>query len=293
MKNRYLLPLFAMATLAPAAVHAAETTDTASYTVETEVKLMSDQRNRGISDSLNRPSAQLGVQFAHESGLIALAQVSTINKMEYTNSDGAHLLLAAGWRTGDPEGWHFGLGLASERFPGARFDAPHAFDPDTGMPANVRTTSYTSSYAVGEIGWGALEARILNVISRNYRGASTGGVCGQMLALAADPTKALACYARGDQTSRGSWLVDLDYKIPLSGITDLKLHAGTQKIRHFKEANYSDYAIGLLHRRWGYEWSADYIVPKTRTQELFQVIDGDRLRSVDTKRLVVSVARKF
>ncbi|MDP9900851.1 TorF family putative porin [Variovorax ginsengisoli] len=271
----------------------AQADETASYSVETEVKLLTDQRTRGLSDSLNRPGVQLAVQFAHESGLIALAQLSTISSKVYTGSEGYNVLLATGWRFGDPDGWHYGVGLASEFFPGAKFDSPYGFDVSTGTPTDVRTTKYNTSYGVLELGWGALDARFLNVLSKNYRGAGTGGVCGQMLAVSADPTKALECYARGDHDARGSWLADLDYRIPLDGKTTLKLHAGIQRIRNFKEANASDYSIGVLHKRWGFDWTAEYVMPKTRTRELFQVVDGTKVREVDGNRLVLAVARKF
>lgn len=291
--NRPLLSLAAAGALLGCIAAPAQAEETASYAIETEIKLLSDQRTRSISDSLNKPAMQLGVQFAHESGVIALAQFSTVSKKAFTGSAGYDLLLATGYRFGDPDGWHFGAGLATELFPGAKFDAPHAIDMNAGAPTNFRTTKYNTSYAVLEVGWGNLEARVLNVISKNYRGASTGGVCGQMLAISADPTKALECYARGDHNSRGSWLFDLDYKIPLNDKTTLKLRAGTQRIKNFKEANYSDYSIGLLHKQWGFEWGAEYMVPKTKVRELFQVVDGNKIRSADSNRLVLSVSRKF
>ncbi|GKS93469.1 TorF family putative porin [Acidovorax sp. SUPP2825] len=293
MKKRPLVFLVSTGALLGGIAIPAQADETASYAVETEVKLLSDQRTRGLSDSLNRPGAQLAVQFAHESGVIALAQLSTISNKVYTGSDGYNVLLATGWRFGDPDGWHYGVGVASELFPGAKFDAPYGFDASTGTPTDFRTTKYNSTYAVLELGWGALDARILTVLSKNYRGASTSGVCGQMLALSADPTKALDCYARGDHDSRGSWLADLDYKIPLDDKTTLKLHAGIQRIKNFKEANASDYSIGVLHKRWGFDWSAEYVMPKTRTRELFQVVDGDKIRAVDGNRLVLAVSRKF
>lgn len=266
---------------------------TATFAVDTEVKLVTDQRNRGISDSLNGPGAQLSVQMAHESGIIGLVQLSTVSKKSYTNADGYNLLLGTGYRFGDPDGWHFGVGLATEFFPGAKFSAPHGLDLEAGVPTDFKTTRYDTSYAVLEIGWGALEGRILNVLSRTYRGADTGGVCGQILAVSVDPTKAIECYARGDRNSRGSWLFDLGYKIPLGAATTLNLHAGAQKIRHFKEADFSDYAIGITHARWGFKWSAEWLTTRTKARELFLVLDGDRLRAQDNNRLVLSVARKF
>ena len=267
--------------------------ETASFAIDTEVKLSSDQRTRGISDSLNRPGLKLSVQAAHESGLIGLVELSSVSKKQFLDGDGVGVTLAGGYRFGDPEAWHFGAGIATELFPGAKFEAPHGFDMATGTPTDFRTTRYDSAFAVAEIGYGALEGRVLNVISKTYRGADTGGVCGTMLALMPDPTQALDCYARGDHGSRGSWLFDLDYKYGLTPTTTLNLHAGYQKIANFKEANFSDYRIGVTHKRWGFEWNADLVTTNTRVRELYLAQDGDALRATDGNKFVVSVSRRF
>nr|WP_244664028.1 FGGY-family carbohydrate kinase [Xanthomonas phaseoli] len=43
------------------------------------------------------------------------------------------------------------------------------------------------------------------VVSKTYRGADTGGVCGQILRFSIDPTAALQCYARGEQDPHAWW----------------------------------------------------------------------------------------
>ena len=267
--------------------------ETASYAVDTEVKVTSDQRTRGISDSLNRPGMKLSIQAAHESGLIGLVEFSSVSKKQFLDGAGLGMTVAGGYRFGDPDGWHFGAGLATELFPGAKFEAPHGFDMTTGAPTDFQSTRYDSTFAVAEIGYGALEGRILNVISKTYRGADTGGVCGTMLALMPDPTQALDCYARGDHGSRGSWLLDLDYKVSLTPATTLNLHGGYQKIANFKEANFSDYRIGVTHKRWGFEWNADWVTTNTRVRELYLAQDGDKLRVTDGDKFTVSVSRRF
>jgi hypothetical protein len=267
--------------------------ETASFAIDTEVKVTSDQRTRGISDSLNKPGLKLSVQAAHETGLIGLVEFSSVSKKQFLDGDGLGVLLAGGYRFGDPEGWHFGAGIATELFPGAKFEAPHGFDFNTFTPTDVQTTKYDSTFAVAEISYGALEGRILNVISKTYRGADTGGVCGTMLLLMADPTQGLECYARGDHNSRGSWLFDLDYKFNLTPTTTLNLHGGYQKIANFKEANFSDFRVGVTHKRWGFDWSADWVTTNTRVKELYLAQDGDKLRATDDNKFFVSVSRHF
>ena len=292
MASNRLLSFAAGLVLAGAAAQALSA-ETASHSIDTEVKLSSDQRTRGISDSLNRPGLKLSVQAAHESGVIGLVEFSSVSKKQFLDGAGLGMTLAGGYRFGDPEGWHFGAGLATELFPGAKFEAPHGFDMSTGTPTDMQTTKYDSAFAVAEIGYGALEGRILNVISKTYRGADTGGVCGTMLLLMADPTQALDCYARGDHNSRGSWLFDLDYKFNLDPATTLNLHGGYQKIANFKEANFSDFLIGITHKHWGFDWNADWVTTNTRVKELYLVQDGDTLRATDGNKFFVSVSRRF
>ena len=283
----------AIATLLAGASVSSMAQEMASYAASTEVKVSSDQRSRGISDSFNRPGLKLSVQAAHESGLVGLAEIATVSKKQFLGGEGVGITLAGGYRFGDPDGWHYGVGLAAELFPGAKFDAPHGFDMSTGTPTDWRSSKYDSAFVLGEIGYGALEGRVMNVISKNYRGANTGGVCGTMLSLMADPTAALNCYGRGDHNSRGSWLFDLGYKIELDPNTTLNLHGGYQKVANFKEANFADYSIGISHRRWGFTWSADWVMTQTKVRELYLATNGTKTRATDGNRLVVSVARSF
>jgi hypothetical protein len=288
-----LVPTALAAALAAAAALPARAQETASYAVTTDVKLTTDQRSRGVSDSFNRPGAKVSVQVAHESGLVALAEFATVSRKQFLDGAGLGVTLAGGYRFGDPEGWHYGLGLATELFPGAQFQAPHGFNMETGEPGDWRSTRYNSAFAVAEIGYGNLEARVMNVISKTYRGANTGGVCGTMLSLMADPTPALECYARGDRNSRGSWLFDVGYKHPLNPTTTLNLHAGYQRIANFKEANFSDYSVGITHKRWGFNWTAEWMATRTRVRALYVAMDGTRMRATDNNRVVLSVSRSF
>ncbi|HTH10728.1 MAG TPA: hypothetical protein VMA55_14270, partial [Acidovorax sp.] len=64
-----LVPAALAAALAATTTLPAHAQETASYAVTTDVKLTTDQRSRGVSDSFNRPGAKVSVQVAHESGL--------------------------------------------------------------------------------------------------------------------------------------------------------------------------------------------------------------------------------
>jgi len=294
MRRMSTLALAAMPVLATLShqSYAAEH-DVATYQLDTEVKLLTDERTRGISDSLMQPALKLSLQFAHESGFIAVADVVNVSKKQFLNGQGMDVTLGAGYRFGNPEAWHFGAGMAAELFPGAKFDAPHGFDMTTFTPTDVRSTSYNSHFAVLEIGYGNIEGRILDVLSKTYRGADTGGVCGAMLQFSADPTAALDCYARGDHDSRGSLLVDIDYRIAVAPATTLTLHAGRQRVANFSEANFNDYRISLTRKQWGFEWNADWVMTRGKVRELYLAQDGNTVRATDNDKLVLSVSRRF
>ncbi len=269
--------------------------DIASYSLDTRVTVLNDERTRGVSDSLMKPAVKLGVEFAHQSGFVAVADIVNVSTKSFMNGNGTDITVGAGYRWGNPDAWHFGLGLAAEIFPGAKFNAPHGFDMNTFTPTDFRDTSYNSRFAVIEIGWGNLQGRILDVVSRTYRGADTGGVCGQLLQFEqfTDPTPALECYARGDHDSRGTLLYDLDYTIGIAPATKLVLHAGRQKVANFREADFDDYRIGITHKHWGFDWNADYVTTHNKVRDMYLVQDGDTARATDNSKLVLSVSRRF
>ena len=265
----------------------------ASVAWDVEWRALNDLRSRGVSDSLMRPAVKLTVQAVHESGVIGQLEVNTASKKQFLDGRGLGVVGALGYRFGDPEGWHFGLGVAVERFPGARFDAPHGIDLESFTPLDVKRSTYGSDFLLLEAGFGALEARLLSVVSPTYRGANTGGVCGQILLVSSDQTAGLSCYARGDHGSRGTMLADLNYRLELDPRTTLNLHVGLQKVKNFREADTTDYAVGVTHRRWGLAFTGEWVGVNTRVREVYLVPDGARLRAVDNNRLVVSVGRRF
>lgn len=286
------VPLLAAGLLTLATtVHADE--ETASYVFEPSVKITTDVRNRAISDSLAQPGVRLNLHVAHEGGIAGFVELASVSEKQFLGGSGYSAVIGVGWRTGDPDGWHFGLGAAAELFPGASYEAPNSFDLETFTPGDARRTKYDSGFAVLEAGYGALEFRALNIMSDTYRGINTGGVCGTLLVLNPDPMVGINCYGRGDQNSRGSWLFDVDYKIPLNPQTALNLHAGFQRVKNFEEANMDDYSIGISHKHWGFEFNADWLIAQTKARELYLVQDGSQLIATDNNKLVLTVSRKF
>jgi hypothetical protein len=304
MQSKSKLSIIASLTLiSTAQLVDAQEREFATYEVDVSATWVNDVRTRGISDSLLKPGLRLYTEIAHESGLVGMGELVKVSNEQFPHGKGLGLTLGAGYRFGDPDAWHFGVGVASEIFPGANFTAPHGIVMTATpigvlpVPVDESKTSLNSNFLVLEVSYGALEGRILNVVSSTYRGADTGGVCGAMLnynySSGLDVTSALECYERGDKDSRGSLLYDLDYAIDLTPATRLRLHAGYQDVANFPEADFADYGIGLTRKQWGFEWAIDYMTTSTEARELYLVYDDGEWRETDNDKLVLSVKRDF
>jgi hypothetical protein len=274
----------------------------ATYQLDVEAKVLSDRRNRGISDTFNGPGAELNFSFAHESGFVAVADFGTVSKVQFPNGDHATALLAGGYRFGDPDGWHFGLGLAQEIFPGAKVDAPTGLqpvlDPDSGQviglePTGMRTTRFDTTYAVLEFGWKRLEGRYLYVLSKDYRGGNSSTIC--PLYLPADPASALACYARGDFRTGGTQMVDLDIKYPVAPHLNLLGHLGYENVPHFSGFDFVDWRAGASYELpYAITVSAEAVGANTKQHPLFVATSTTgKTEATDKTTVVVAISKKF
>jgi hypothetical protein len=272
----------------------------ASYQLDIEAKVLSDRRNRGVSDTNNGPGAELNFSFAHQSGFVAVADFGTVSKIQFPNGDHATALLAGGYRWGDPDAWHFGVGLAQELFPGAKVDAPTGLAPvvdDSGQvvglePTGMRTTHFDTTYAVLEFGWKLLEGRYLYVLSKDYRGGNSSTICPLYLP---DAAAALACYARGDFRTGGTQMIDLDIKYPIAPHTNLLGHLGYENVPHFSGFDFVDWRAGASYELpYGFTVSAEAVGAATKTHALFVATSTTgKTEATDKTTVVVALSKKW
>ena len=296
-----------LAALAASTAHAVsvpppDEPELASYQLDIEAKAISDRRNRGISDTFNGPGAELNFSFAHQSGFVAVADFATVSKVQFPNGDHATALLAGGYRWGDPDAWHFGVGLAQELFPGAKVDAPTGLapvvDPTSGQivgfePTGMRTTRFDTTYALFEFGWKLLEGRYLYVLSKDYRGGNSSTIC--PLYLGTDPAKTLECYARGDFRTGGTQMVDLDIKYPVAPHVNLLGHLGYENVPHFSGFDFVDWRAGASYEfPHGITVSAEGVGATTKDHPLYVATSSTgKTEATDKTTVVVALAWKF
>lgn len=269
-----------------------------NYSVDFEAKLLSDRRNRGISDSFNRAGAQLTMTAVHGSGFIGLMEVGTVSKDVFPDSNGWLVLGALGYRWGKHDSWHFGVGMAREWFPDAKVnDAPTGFD-ETFTPTGTTSTRFHTTYAVLEFGYKLLEGRYLYVTSEDLRGNNTATLCGgaylPAILAGGDPTKGFTCYSQGFKHTGGSHLLDFDIKYPLNGQTKLTAHLGYQKLHNFSDGDLFDYKFGLIHTRWGLDFGAEVVGTSLKNRDLAVVTAANgTVKRLDQTIVLLSVGKRF
>lgn len=271
-----------------------------SYAIDYEAKLITDRRTNGLSDTFLRPGAEFTINAAHESGVIGFLQLGSVARANFPESKLWTAVAAVGYRWGNPQGWHYGVGLAQEMFPGAQVkDAPKNPFVD---PTDTINTRFDTTFAVLELGYGIVEARYLNVLSKDFRGNNTAVVCGSRFAPEfdaymgglADPTAAMACYGDSVQHSKGSQLLSIDTKYPLANNTKLVGHVGYTEVKHFSQVTTIDYKLGVAHTQWGLDFELDAVAARMKDRSYAVTYDvyGNTKR-IDRTALVASIAKRF
>ncbi|MBI3228972.1 MAG: hypothetical protein HYZ45_01930, partial [Burkholderiales bacterium] len=270
-----------------------------SYTLDFEAKFLTDRRNRGTSDTFNKPGVEFTMTAAHESGFIGLLQLGSVRKEIFPDSNEVQVLGALGYRWGKPDAWHFGVGIANEWFPGGKLNGiPGSIDWNAGAPTSLVDTKFDTTYGVFEFGYGIVEARYLYVLSEDLRGNNSATICGSLYLPAVlaggDPTKAMQCYDGGLKHTGGSQLLDIDVKYKLDGQTKLIGHVGYQKMKNFSGGNIFDYKVVIVHTRWGFDFGLDLIGASLGNSEYGVAFDSNgNSKRIDKTVLVGSIGKRF
>lgn len=267
-----------------------------TYSLDMEAKVLSDRRTNGLSDTYRRPGAEFTVTAAHESGFLGYLQLGTVAKESFPGGNKTTALAALGYRWGQPEGWHFGVGAAQEMFLGSSVEAP-----DNALsPTSLIKTNFDTTFGLFEFGYGIIEARYLLVLSKDFRGNNTSVVCGaaaQIAMIEGDATfgEASTCYDRGYQHSRGTQLLQVEAKLPVNSSTHVVMHLGYTAVRKFSFLNTLDYKLGVNHTRWGFDFEADLVGGVMRNNYYGKTANTSltSVKRIDRPALMFSIAKRF
>lgn len=207
MKKNLLTLAVAGALASPLFANAAEPTPEHSFTGN--FTIASEYMYRGIAQTNRKPALQGGFDYAHSSGLYAGVWGSNISWLSDLGgiSSSIELDVYGGYK-GSVGDFSYDLGVLTYNYPGSY---PTGFvDADT-----------TEVYA--SLGWQWLSAKYSHVTSSHIFGwVGTGG-----------------------EKTRGSGYLELNATFDLGDGWGVTGHVGRQKIKHFSDASYTDWKIGV------------------------------------------------
>lgn len=262
------------------------------------LSLLSDSRERGLSNSANRPSAKAALELLHASGLFAELELLRVSKAQYPGGSGLRTQLAGGYRWGDPDTWHYELTLLHTRFPGSAqtglADYREVLDPVSGEVVDLEPVltrvKPTTTELQARLSYDQFSLRYYQTLSRDFYGINSETICAAL----EDPLLSYECLQQGPQHSRGSVYLELAYRYRVGKAGSLEARVGRQRVRHFREFDTTSFSLEYRHLWRGFEFSAALVGARPRERELYRVNVGDG-RSRDSARttLVLGLARGF
>ncbi|KAB2900329.1 MAG: hypothetical protein F9K35_07075 [Burkholderiaceae bacterium] len=262
------------------------------------VGIVTDSRERGLSNSAGRPAARASIEWLHASGAFAELELLSISKHQYPQGLGMRMQAAGGYRWGDPDGWHYEAGGQYSRFPGSTLKGGSGYhlvlDPEGGdiidatlIPAQ---TSPTTAELFGRISYQNLSVRYYHTVSRNFYGIGTNTVCPAI----PDFEASFECFQGGARNTRGSGYLEWAYLHRLSKAASLELRLGYQRVRNFHDFNTRSFSLEYRHLWRDYEFSVAAVGARARSREVYEVdVGGGQQRNSARTRLVLGVSHRF
>lgn len=204
-----LLGAFAAPVWAQTAPAAAEASP---HTFTGNVSLASEYIYRGIAQTNRKPAIQGGFDYAHSSGLYAgvwASSISWLNDLPGDISSSIEIDVYGGFKNtiGDSD-FSYDVGVLRYNYPGS-------------YPSGFTKADTTEVY--GGLGWKWLSAKYSYVVSSHIFGwVGTDG-----------------------EKTRGSDYLELNANYDLGDGWGIQGHVGHQKIKHFSDASYTDYKVGV------------------------------------------------
>ena len=266
-------------TAAPAA--AAPTPD---YTLTGNLTLANDYRFRGVSQTLNGPTVQGGIDFTHTpSGIYLGNWDSNVSGVTYPNGNGAEMDFYGGWR----HSWgDFGIDVG-----GLYYYYNNSFLPGTGNTSS-RPNNF-EGYVSGSWKW----------LSFKYSYAFTNyfGMRGNIGA----NTTSKDCFVSGACTttlgnngnSRGSQYYELNASYEIVPKWTLSGHLGHVNVKNYGALNYTDAKIGIAYA-FDSGWALGAAVVGTNANKQWysgeRTVNGtNQAKDLATTTGVISLSKTF
>lgn len=211
---------------------------------------------------------QATLDLVHTSGAYLGVFGSSVSNAAYNNSSGVEIDLYAGYRFALPGASNIDAGVVTYWYPGAHYQAG-------GEKIDYHTQEV-------KLGWNKGSFNVYGWVTASRR----------WFGFAVDP------YSGTLHNSRGATYVEANWNPEIAPGLNLNVHAGSQRIRHFRVYNFYDARVGLTKTwgRWALSGAAIYNDGKVRDGAvplwIFFNADGSAKKVVG-RRAQVSLMRSF
>jgi uncharacterized protein (TIGR02001 family) len=194
-----------------------------AWTTTGNAALVSDYLFRGISQTQHRPTWQVTLEVAHQSGAYFGTFGSGVSHAAYANGSGSEIDLYGGWRQSLSETSGIDLGLVTYWYPGAQYVG------GDGARIRFHTQELKAAY-----NWSAFNVTGWVSPTRTWFGFAYDPMTGQR------------------RNTAGSNYVELNWNPALADGLTLNLHAGTQHFKGISAYNFVDAKLGVTWaiERW-------------------------------------------
>ena len=259
--RKSLLTLAVLSTFAVPTLASAQATPAAApaspHTITGNISLQSDYRFRGLTQTMKRPALQGGFDYSHSSGFYIGNWNSNVSSTVFPNAN-LEMDFYAGYKPafGDITG---DIGILYYYYPGSRAAFGNPQTGDTNSPGKVDNTEVY----VGAT-WKFLSLKYSHAISQFFAVPDT----------------------------KGSNYIDGTATFDLGGGFGIVGHLGRQKVRHWKDASYTDWRIGLTKDIGGYVFGAAYVDTNAK-DSVWTYTDARKSINIGKPGVVVSVSKTF
>jgi uncharacterized protein (TIGR02001 family) len=214
-KSTILTALLAYAFGAMPGAYAEEVTAEPLHTLTTNIGFFTDYTFRGISYTKERGAVQGGIDYAHDSGFYAGVWATNVNN-EALYSNTLELDIYSGYVHSLTNQLSLNVGFLQYFYP----DGKHLGASTANKGGSPNTTELNA----------ALTYKYFT-LKHSYSVSNFFGINNS---------------SNGNGSSRGSGYTELNvnYKLPVADF-NLVFHIGRQTVRHYSQANYTDWLIGL------------------------------------------------
>jgi hypothetical protein len=206
------------------------------------IGVVSDNIERGVSQSERKASVNATLGLRHAAGAYASLGVASVSDTQYVGSDGYKLMPELGWSLADlgqHKDWRAGVSLRGQVFPGARGTWFGNLPPRLqAQAAQANSSDYGTLEIVGSVGWKLATLSVAHSLT-DYLGVS-----------------ATETGPAGDRVidSKGTTYVALDVDWPLNDMLMLSAGAGRLNVPNFDGLSYTDWRIGASLQALGLRW---------------------------------------